>query len=47
MTLTMRNQQFSIIPGSRVYDFFTLEKENEIHIEGNGRISFKWYKELI
>ncbi|HFI0672551.1 TPA: phage tail protein [Streptococcus suis] len=47
MTLTMRNQQFSIIPGSRVYDFFTLEKENEIRIEGNGRISFKWFKELI
>ncbi|VNN58707.1 prophage protein [Streptococcus pneumoniae] len=47
MTLTMRNQQFSIIPGSRVYDFFTLEKENEIRIKGNGRISFKWFKELI
>ena len=47
MTLTMRNQQFSIIPGSRVYDFFTLEKENEIRIEGNGRISFEWFKELI
>lgn len=47
MTLTMRNQQFSIVPGSRVYDFFTLEKENKIHVEGNGRISFKWFKELI
>ena len=47
MTLTMRNQQFSIVPGSRTYDFFTLEKENEIRIEGNGRISFKWFKELI
>lgn len=47
MTLTMRNQQFSIVPGSRVYDFFTLEKENKIHVEGSGRISFKWFKELI
>lgn len=47
MTVTLRNQQFSIIPGNHTYDFFTLDKENKIHIEGNGRISFKWFKELI
>lgn len=46
-TLTLNGVDHLITVGSRVYDYFTLSKENEIHISGTGNISFKWYKELI
>ncbi|MCK1244906.1 phage tail protein [Streptococcus uberis] len=46
-TLTKDGVAHSIVTGSRTYDYFTLDKENQIHIEGHGMISFQWYKELI
>lgn len=46
-TLTIDGNEHSISVGSRTYDYLTLSAMNEIRIVGTGRISFKWYKELI
>lgn len=46
-TLILREEEHHIQRGSRTYDYFTLAKENQVTIRGTGRISFKWFKELI